>query len=227
MSSFDVVASVCAKLGSLKSSPLKVNKFEKISLILAAVFWVSAVIVAVTYSINPDRYLLISVNFLLIFFLISVFLLIFFHLVLAAKEMRNPGYFAFSVVLDNYRDELNLADQFRGFSVKELELLKHRNILGIDHLKKRTSLMLGAVDKIGVFPAIIALFLSNYRLFQSENLSAFDGYLMWAIVFMSLMYLFSFYVAYAVHQMERLNFTIELAITRNCDRTKRTQVEKK
>ncbi|KZB54606.1 hypothetical protein [Thalassospira xiamenensis] len=222
MNVFEVASSVCKDLGVFRGDKIGTWRYEKILFVGYAVVILLSIVSALFYAVNKDNnyrdfsYCLMILGYLLfVFHFLSV-------LFVSFNKMRNPGLVAFSVISVNVKHEMDLVERFRFFSKDELELVIQRNIVGIGHIKRRFCTLIGAVENFGVFPAIFATFISFHQVSKEGNSDSYDDFWFWGAVFLSMMYMFYFYIVSIVNQIERLNFIINLAISRHPD-NKRVQ----
>ena len=71
------------------------------------------------------------------------------------------------------RSKIKFSHKLINFEFKDLEFIKREIILEKDHFDKRTSIITGTIDKIGIFPTILATLLLILTQMSNTNVQIF------------------------------------------------------
>lgn len=119
------------------------------------------------------------------------------------------------------RSKIKFSHKLINFEFKDLEFIKREIILEKDHFDKRTSIITGTIDKIGIFPTILATLLliltqmsnTNVQIFLNLNPN-FKFYFLAAIFIVFFFQIFSvinFFTSLKLSKMiDTLDYIIEI-----------------
>ncbi len=154
----------------------KLNHSRKITVLffISIIILLISIVIQLTniYTIKSHFISNISLLFLMISYIFIVAQPLFFVLIhkkTIKKIISNP----FDVLLHNSKkcavNDLRIIKSLRTKSKKELELLKLELIAEKNESEKRVSLLIGAIEKIGIFPGILALIVTVSKIEISPN----------------------------------------------------------
>lgn len=125
------------------------------------------------------------------------------HLRYAAKDMVQP-------LVGAMPEELKWIDRLSKLKKHELDLIRDSLELTIKHVRSKVGMIVGAVETVGVIPAIGG---SIVALHQFQVSQPWFSYIEWAVVSVTILYAGAVFVASRTHKLERYALLARIALT--------------
>ncbi|RZO86377.1 MAG: hypothetical protein EVA65_05485 [Oceanococcus sp.] len=113
-------------------------------------------------------------------------------------------------VVEQFDSELALIRDLQVYELSHLQHASDRLKLVAEHLRARIAILVGAVEKVGVFPLFVTGFFSIQKLVGSKE-PIFSG---WEIASAGLiiLYLVAVHLLLVSHHLDRMNLTLQRAV---------------
>lgn len=186
------------------------NGFQKWTFILMFGFFTCAGLIALTSKFNPAQWhkpvaLLFVLGTLLTGFLYQLSLVF-----TALRIFKAPARHFLEPVTASAAKDFQLANSFTRFG--QAELLYAKNRLGMEstHMRARTAILVGALEKVGIFPVLIAWVLASYK-YLADGTVAFEQ-IDWIAYGLLGLYIATLPALFFVHKLERYTLLIDTAL---------------
>lgn len=191
-SEISVVISELSKIEQKTDVSIFNKKYEKRLFMAMIAIFVLIAITGITFHFSGIKVLELVIILLMLFFYAVAIIWQIFSFIPIVKFFKNPTANLLSAVEASASKEVLTMRGLSDISVETLEYLSKRFSLAKDQLSQRMSYLMGAVEKVGVLPGVIASVLALKEFFGSQSLS--DEHRYWfftAAICFSILYLFS------------------------------------
>lgn len=128
----------------------------------------------------------------------------------AFKFFKAPTrHFLEPITKSSVRD-YELAEYFSRFTESQLYYVKERLLLESKHIHSRVSLLVGALDKVGIIPVLVTWILASFKYIASGSI-VFEQ-IDWLVYGLLGLYLISLPILFFIHQLERYLLLVNTAI---------------
>jgi hypothetical protein len=128
----------------------------------------------------------------------------------AFKIFKAPARHFLEPVTESSVRDFELAESFSRFTESQLYYAKERLSLESKHMRSRISLLVGALDKVGIIPVLVAWILASYK-YIADGSIAFEQ-IDWLVYGLLGLYLVTLPILFFVHKLERYLLLVNTAI---------------
>lgn len=121
--------------------------------------------------------------------------------------LKNPLVIFMKSLVEESADELKLSAELKNFSIESLKLVKRGLDAGYQSINQRVGLLVGAIEKIGIFPGLVTLYLAASTK-TSPKIAVFI-----AVAMLSL-YMLAFAVHHALPRLQYYQNLIDFELER-------------
>lgn len=126
------------------------------------------------------------------------------------RIFRAPARHFLEPVTESSAKDYKLAESFSRFSQTQLFYAKERLSLESAHMKARVGMLVGAIEKVGIVPVLVAWLFASYKYFA-------DGEVMfeqvdWLVYGLLALYLVMLPILFFVHKLERYQLLVITAL---------------
>jgi len=211
-----IVVSALAQIKTTSSASFFNSKFEKNLFVLMIVLFLLILTVGFTYFFSKNPSLETPLILLtLVFYLVAMAWQI--ALIIPAfKFFKNPTGELLQVFEESAAKEIATISSFSGVSLETLDYLSDRLILAKEQLNKRMAFFIGAIEKIGLLPGLVASLLALSKLSEAKNIPIENKeiYIYAALAF------FIFYAFSMVSMVVSQRFEVFSGVLKHCLKTR-------
>lgn len=142
----------------------------------------------------------------------------------AFKIFKAPTRHFLEPVTESSVRDFELAESFSRFTESQLYYAKERLSLEGKHMRSRVSLLVGALDKVGIIPVLASWSLAYYK-YTANGSIAFEQ-IDWLVYGLLGLYLVTLPILFFAHKLERylllVNTAIEIKANKSSQRTQQS-----
>ena len=140
------------------------------------------------------------------------------------RIFRAPARHFLEPVTESSAKDYKLAESFSRFSQTQLFYAKERLSLESTHMKARVGMLVGAIEKVGIVPVLVAWLFASYKYFA-------DGEVMfeqvdWLVYGLLALYLVMLPILFFVHQLERYQLLVITALEIKANKSSQQDAQK-
>jgi len=193
-----------------KATPYQ-NNFQKYTFWGMVGFFVLALLIAIsTKIIGPFSWQKIVALLLVAFSQISALLYQLSFIFQGFKVFQEPTRYFLEPISKSSAKDYELATSLIRFDDSQLVYAKKRLNLESEQMKNRVGILVGAIDKVGIFPVAVTWGLAAYKYFYDGSLvfSQVD----WLVYGLMGIYILAVPILFFVHKLELYTLVIDTAI---------------
>lgn len=186
------------------------NPFQKWMFWLMFIFFCIAILVALSTKVQVFSW---QKPVALILVLLAQITGIFYQLSFvfeAFKIFKTPTRHFLEPITESAVRDFNLAESFSRFSESQLYYAKERLSLESAHMKSRVNLLVGALDKVGIVPVLVAWLMASYKYIANGTI-AFEQ-IDWLVYGLLGLYLVMLPILFFAHKLERYLLLVNTAL---------------
>lgn len=182
------------------------NNFEKFCLILIGV---SVLAFLVTIPFDKSKIFAYGAAFA---FLILVLLFTLSNAISTLRSLQAPVTTYISGLDSTLKKESETISKLSGKDPSDLKAAYERLEFECEKLKARVSFMVGALDKVGIFPGIIALYFAYVKSTGAQDLSSAPDFVLALLIGL---YVGAFIAKHIIHKLEKMIFILKISEERS------------
>ena len=186
------------------------NPFQKWTFWLMFVFFGLAIIVALSTKIEIYDWQKPTALILALLAQITGLLYQLSFVFEAFNIFKAPARHFLEPVTESSVRDFELAESFSRFTESQLYYAKERLSLESTHMRSRVSLLVGALDKVGIIPVLVAWILASYK-YIADGSIVFEQ-IDWLVYGLLGLYLVTLPILFFVHKLERYLLLVNTAI---------------
>jgi hypothetical protein len=128
----------------------------------------------------------------------------------AFKIFKAPTRHFLEPVTESSVRDFELAESFSRFTESQLYYAKERLSLESTHMRSRVNLLVGALDKVGIIPVLVAWILASYK-YIADGSIVFEQ-IDWLVYGLLGLYLVTLPILFFAHKLERYLLLVNTAI---------------
>ncbi|WP_355662292.1 hypothetical protein [Halomonas salifodinae] len=186
------------------------NPFQKWTFWLMFAFFCVAILIALSTKIEVYDWQKPSALILALMAQITGLLYQLSFVFEAFKIFKAPARHFLEPVTESSVRDFELAVSFSRFSESQLYYAKERLSLESKHMRARVSLLVGALDKVGIIPVLIAWIFASYKYIADGSIT-FEQ-IDWLVYGLLGLYLVTLPILFFVHKLERYLLLVNTAM---------------
>ncbi|WP_417534350.1 hypothetical protein [Marinobacterium stanieri] len=140
------------------------------------------------------------------------------------KIFKAPARHFLEPVTESSAKDYKLAESFSRFSETQLFYAKERLSLESSHMKARVGMIVGAVEKLGIVPVLIAWLFASYKYFADGKVT-FEQ-VDWLVYGLLALYLTMLPILFFVHKLERYQLLVITALEIKANKSSQQDAQK-
>jgi hypothetical protein len=186
------------------------NPFQKYTFLLMFLFFITALIVALSTRIEVYPWQKPVALILVLLCLLSYIAYQISFIFEACKIFKVPTKKFLEPVTKSAVKDFELAASFSRFTNSQLYYAKERLSLETTQMKSRVAMLLGVLEKVGIVPVLVTWILAFYK-YLANNTVVFEQ-IDWLVYGLLCLYLVAFLALIFIHKLERYLLLINTAI---------------
>lgn len=186
------------------------NPFQKWAFWLMFGFFIAAILVALSTKLEVFFWQKPTALILILLAQISGLLYQASFIFEVFKVFKAPARHFLEPITESSVRDFELADSFSRFTESQLYYVKERLSLESKHMRSRVSLLVGALNKVGIIPVLITWILASYK-YMADGSISFEQ-IDWLAYGLLGLYLATLLILFFVHKLERYLLLVNTAI---------------
>ena len=127
------------------------------------------------------------------------------------KVLKEPARHFLEPVTKSSAQDFELATSLSRFEESQLEYAKNRLLLECEQMKSRVSILVGAIEKVGILPVAVTWVLAAYKYFDKGALvfSEVD----WLVYGLMGIYIIAVPILFFIHKLQRYILVVETSLS--------------
>ena len=187
------------------------NKFQKYSFWSMIILFLLAITIAIsTKFIGPFTWQKLTALVVVALSQVSALLYQFSFIFEGFKILKEPTRHFLEPVTKSSAKDYDLALSLSRFDKSQLEYAKSRLLLECEQMKSRVSILVGAIDKVGIVPVAVTWVLAAYKYFDKGALvfSEVD----WLVYGLMGVYIVAVPILFFIHKLQRYILVVETTL---------------
>jgi len=179
------------------------NKFETATLFFSLLFLIATCFIAITRI--GIQYIYITASLTAILF--PIYLLA--SIIIGLKGLVNPMRSLLEELSEQMRLEYDITIKLTSYSHENLDYVQQRLSFHKEIMSSRLKFLLGAIDKLGIFPAILAFYLTVAKVVEDQAIP--NSWIVYISAFFLGLYIGAFFIKSAIDVLDKICYIINNA----------------